>query len=82
MSSAHRFGFYKSVAVPRLAVNHGYKIAASSEDSLLIGQFLVCPATSQPIRRDKVDALVRDRDARIGTTRHITHKCTAFLKSI
>ena len=28
------------------------KITASSEDGLLIGQFLVCPAMSQPISRD------------------------------
>ena len=34
-------------------------LAASSEDGLLIGQFLVCPAMSQPIRRDKVGAVVR-----------------------
>ena len=32
--------------------------AASSEDGLLIGQFLVCPAMSQPINRDQVGALV------------------------
>ena len=33
--------------------------AASSADGLLIGQFLVCPAMSQPICRDQVGALVR-----------------------
>ena len=32
-------------------------LAASSEDSLLIGQFLAYPAMSQPIRRDQVSEL-------------------------
>ena len=34
-------------------------LAASWEEGLMIGQFLVCPAMSQPIRRDQVGALVR-----------------------
>ena len=34
-------------------------LAASSEDGLLIGQFLVCPAMFQPIRRDQVGAIAR-----------------------
>ena len=33
-------------------------ISVSSENGLLIGQFLVCPAMSKPIRGDKVGALI------------------------
>ena len=36
-------------------------LAANSKDCLLIGQFLVCSAISQPIRGDKVGALVRQK---------------------
>ena len=56
---------YKLAAAPRLLANHSqdhiHLLAASSEDGLLIGQFLVCPALSQPIRRYQVGALVRQK---------------------